>query len=288
MARLEIRFIIPTMRGIQKLLLLSYLFFLVSCNQAQGEDPESFTMESATSTVVDHPSTETPLPTTTFTPIATVTVTPLIVTDTPKPVFQLCSPLAEQSIQEIPEIVSDPYNPPRMGKDDRHQGTDFAYYRRKDRTTIEGEEVQAMLAGRVVAVVENQPPYGNMVIIETPRNVLPSAIGNKFEIDEDESLFILYAHFRIPPLVTLGDMIACGQTLGEVGTTGYNIINPHLHIETRVGLTGQLFGEGMAYYDTRTSEVERSNYELWRTSGEFRHFDPMVLVNEYLENWVGE
>ena len=288
MARLDIRFIIYNMHRIRKYLLLSYLFFLFSCNQAQIEIPESFQMEPTTSTVAYNSSTETPLPTITYTPIAVVTLTPLIVVDTPKPVFQLCSPLAEQSIQEIPEIVSDPYNPPRMGKDDRHQGTDFAYYRRKDRTTIEGEEVRAMLAGRVVAVVENQPPYGNMVIIETPQNALPAEIGNQIEIDEDESLFILYAHFRIPPLVTLGEMIACGQTLGEVGATGYNIINPHLHIETRVGLAGQIFREGMAYYDTRTSEVERSNYELWRVSGEFRHFDPMVLINEYLKNWIGE
>ena len=60
--------------------------------------------------------------------------------------------------------------------------------------------------------------------------------------------------------------------LGEVGATGYNIINPHLHLETRIGPAEGEFSDGMAYYDTRTTEAERSNYELWRTSGEFTPF----------------
>jgi len=207
---------------------------------------------------------------------------------TPKPVLQLCSPLAEQSIQEILEIVSDPYNPPRPGKDDRHHGTDFAYYRRKNRTTIEGEQVQALMAGRVVAVVKDQLPYGNMVILETQRHTLPADIIAQFEIAEGHSLYILYAHFGYPPIVTLGEKVVCGQTLGEVGATGYNIVNPHLHIETRVGPAEQVFVDGMAYYDTRTTEIERKNYELWRTSGEFRHFDPMTLLNTYYLKGIDE
>ena len=82
--------------------------------------------------------------------------------------------------------------------------------------------------------------------------------------------------------------INCGQPLGQVGATGYNIVNPHLHIETRIGKSRHFFTNGMAYYDTSTKEEERSNYELWRMSGEFRHFDPMILINEYLNNWVGD
>jgi hypothetical protein len=73
-----------------------------------------------------------------------------------------------------------------------------------------------------------------------------------------------------------------------VGTTGYNIVNPHLHLETRIGPQGATFLEGMKYYDTRATEAEQANYEMWRTSGYFRHFDPLDLINMYLENWVGE
>ena len=219
-------------------------------------------------------------------PTITLTAFSPLDTVTPKPAFQLCSPLEEQSIQEIPEIVSGPYNPPRPGKDDRHHGTDFAYYRRKDRTTIEGERVQALLAGRVAAVIQDKPPYGNMVIIETPESALPPEIIRQLEMVEGESLYTLYAHLKAAPLVTLGDPVSCGQTLGEVGATGYNIVQPHLHFETRIGPADGLFLDGMAYYDTRTTEAERANYELWRTSGVFRHFDPMSLINAYLLNSV--
>jgi len=234
------------------------------------------------------PPADTPFPTKTIEPTPMVAVPAPMDTATPRPVLQLCSPLAEQTLSEIPEIVSDPYNPPRLDKDDRHHGTDFAYYRRKDRLTNEGEVVQAMMAGQVVAVVKDQLPYGNMVIIETESSSLPSEVQAQIGIAENESLYILYAHFGNPPLVALGDAFECGRALGDVGATGYNIVNPHLHLETRVGPAGMVFANGMAFYDTQTTEAERSNYELWRTGGEFRHFDPMDLINTYLQNWAGE
>ena len=263
-------------------------FFLSACASTDNMIPVTLTDELLTLTVMPPSPTKIPPPTKTSTPTITVAAPTPIDSATPKPVLQLCSPLAEQTIQEIPEIVSDPYNPPRPGKDNRHHGTDFAYYRRKDRTTIAGEGVQALMAGQVVAVVQDQLPYGNMVIIETPRSTLSSEIVAQFEISIDESLYVLYAHFRNPPLVALGDQIDCGDILGEVGSTGYNIVNPHLHMETRIGPAGVTFVDGMAYYDTRTTEAERANYELWRTSGIFRHFDPMSLINAYLQHWVGE
>jgi murein DD-endopeptidase MepM/ murein hydrolase activator NlpD len=228
-------------------------------------------------------------PTVTTSPTNTVEIpTSLVETETPLSNKLLCSPLAEQSLWEIHEIVSDPYNPPPPGKDERHHGTDLAYYRRKDRLTNEGEGVQAILAGKVVASVQDQLPYGNMVIIETQSNHIPSIISEEFEILEDQSLYILYAHFGTAPLVDLGDLVICGQMIGDVGATGYNIVNPHLHFETRIGPTGEIFAAGMAYYDTRTTQEERKNYELWRTSGVFRHVDPMAIIAKYLESQVRE
>jgi len=41
---------------------------------------------------------------------------------------------------------------------------------------MEGLPIQAVLAGRVAAVIENRPPYGNMVIIETPLSQIPLEI----------------------------------------------------------------------------------------------------------------
>ena len=104
-----------------------------------------------TSTMTPLPPTDAPLPTKTFESTSTVAAPTPMDTATPKPVFKLCSPLAEQSLKELSEIVSDPYNPPRAGSDERHHGTDISYYRRKDRNTIAGEAVQALVAGQVVA-----------------------------------------------------------------------------------------------------------------------------------------
>jgi len=205
-------------------------------------------------------------------------------TETPAPkwIQQLCSPLAEQALAEIPEIVSDPYNPPPPGRDERHHGVDFAYYRRKDRITNEGEIVQAILPGRAAAVVKNQLPYGNMVILETEGSRLPPVLRADLGIRPGESLYHLYAHFGAAPLVVFGDEIACGQPLGAVGASGYNIVNPHLHLETRIGPAGMSFPAGLGFYTTAASDDERENYLLWRTSGVFRHFDPMRLILFYL------
>ncbi len=193
--------------------------------------------------------------------------------------FHLCSPLAEQEITELSEIVSDSYDPPPPGKDERHQGVDFAYYRRGERASIEGEGVQAILPGRVASSMNDRLPYGNMVIIETPRSDLPPGIIRSVDIDPGESLYHLYAHLAAPPQVTVGDWVNCGQLLGEVGKTGYNIPVPHLHFETRIGPADAVF-ESMAFYDTRATENEMYNYRWWRMSGEFRHFDPMILFDE--------
>lgn len=259
---------------------------------AVSDDPIIVTMTDVlvplTSTMTPLPPTDAPLPTKTFHSTSTVAAPTPMDTATPKPVFQLCSPLAEQSLKELSEIVSDPYNPPRDGSDERHHGTDISYYRRKDRNTIAGEAVQALVAGQVVAMIQDQLPYGNMVIIETGRSALPLEITDQFGISEDELLYILYAHFGNPPLVALRDQVECGQSLGEVGATGYNIVNPHLHLETRIGPAEVDFSDGIAYYDTSTTEAERTNYELWRTSGVLRHFDPMILIDTYLQNWAGE
>jgi murein DD-endopeptidase MepM/ murein hydrolase activator NlpD len=197
--------------------------------------------------------------------------------------FPVCSPLASEEIEQLSEIISDPYKPPPPGRDERHHGVDFSYYRREERIGIEGEVVQSILPGAVSAVINNRLPYGNMVIIETPGENLPEALRTELKIDFGESLYHLYAHMIEPPLVNLLDNVECGQIIGMVGSTGYYVVNAHLHLETRIGPHDTVF-DGMVFYDTSASQIEMDNYRRWRTGGEFIHFDPMTLFQYFIDN----
>ena len=212
-------------------------------------------------------------PNATKTPRSTSTPVQNPPTETP---FQICSPLALQTIAELHEIVSDPYDPPPPGHEERHHGVDFSYYRRGGRLSILGEGVQSVFPGWVAAAIQNEYPYGNMVIVETPGGDLPVWLAEQLQVEAGESLYLLYAHFGEAPLVELGEVVEACQPLGEVGKSGdFNV--EHLHLETRIGPAGGEFAS-MAYYHSRTTAEQRGNYELWRTSGVYRHFDPMVLI----------
>ncbi len=128
-----------------------------------------------------------------------------------------------------------------------------------------------------VSVIDDLYPYGNMVIIETPFDSIPDPVRDAINIEGNESLYILYAHLNQPPLVRLGAQVSACQLLGEVGKSG-NADIPHLHLETRLGPPGTVF-TSMRFYDTRASVEEMENYKLWRTSGVYRHFDPMKLLS---------
>lgn len=141
---------------------------------------------------------------------------------------------------------------------------------------MKGEPVQSILPGRAAAVLNDLYPYGNMVMVETPLIDIPETLVEDLEIPAGESLYILYAHMNQPPMVSLGEQVQVCQPLGEVGMSGNTDI-PHLHVETRFGPSGHVF-KSMRYYDTRATLEELADYELWRTSGEFQHFDPMVLL----------
>lgn len=221
-----------------------------------------------------------------LTPSATTTVvviTPDLVTPAVTPTtleetagFSVCSPLEIHPLEELPQIISDPYHPPPMGKDDRHQGVDFSYYERGDRSSIQGVVVQSVLPGTVAASLKDSFPFGNLVIIETPGSQLPDWLRARFGFAEGESLYILYAHLDQAPLVELGQAVQERQPLGQVGKSG-NAGIAHLHLETRIGPAGIVFPV-MGYYLAGDTPEEQENYLLWRTSGAFRHFDPMQLL----------
>jgi murein DD-endopeptidase MepM/ murein hydrolase activator NlpD len=195
----------------------------------------------------------------------------------------MCSPLKDETLASLWEIVTNPFGAPPIGREDLHHGVDFAHYRRGEQLSIDGEIIQSLFPGIVAASIVDRLPYGNMVIVETPYALIPEKIMEKFGVAPGESLYSLYAHMGNLPRVNLNDDILCGQSLGIVGITGYDIVNPHLHLETRIGPPGIRF-LGMAFYDASATEEEMNNYKRWRTSGDFRNIDPMMIIVEYLSS----
>lgn len=246
---------------------------MVGCAAKPQISTQSDPPESTAPTMAATPL---PAPSKTPTPSPTVTQTPTVTT-TPTPAFKMCSPLPLHPLEELLQIIGDPYKPPPPGREERHHGIDFGYYHYKDRDSMLGEPLQAVLSGVVAASIEDRYPYGNMIIIETPRSELPVELVEYLDIPIGESLYILFAHMNIPPLVRLGEAVEACQPLGEVGMSGNTDI-PHLHLETRLGPAGVAF-ESMRFYETRATQEEMDNYVRWRTGGEFRHFDPMTLFS---------
>jgi murein DD-endopeptidase MepM/ murein hydrolase activator NlpD len=85
--------------------------------------------------------------------------------------------------------------------------------------------------------------YGNVILVEYPYNSLPAAVRGDLNLQENQSLYMLYPHLRDAPALQAGDIVRSGQVIGNVGSTG-NSSGPHLHFETRTGTTGSLnFGD---------------------------------------------
>jgi murein DD-endopeptidase MepM/ murein hydrolase activator NlpD len=217
--------------------------------------------------------------------------------------FVISSPLQGIRISELPDILTQDFIQPRPGQDDGHYGVDYAYYRRGDQLSILGTPVLSVLPGSVAAVLFNRPPFGNAIMVETRLADLPAEwvaalhlppLPNPLPVVDrvpcdlsdvpellavpDESLYLIYAHFNLTPTLQMGEWVASGSVLGEVGNSGYSG-NPHLHLEAHVGPAGVAFGS-LAFYEVGTTEQERHNYCLWRMSGVFRAFDPRILFGE--------
>ena len=267
------------------------LLFLCGCSSAAvNEQPVNETTpviveikNTSLPTITPLPPTETPLPTQTFTP--TVEILPF------------CSPLEGIELSKIVNMVGNPYNPPVEGSDDAHQGLDLADRLSGSEITLEGRPVQAMLSGRVAGIILDRFPYGNAVIIETPVENLrlnmslpqPVLYGTRTSAlscpdntyanapaSEELSIYWLYGHLQEEPTLQIGDQVICGEVIGKIGKTG-NALNPHLHIEARIGPSGTSFNS-LAHYDASATIDEMQNYCLWRISGLFRVLDPLKVL----------
>lgn len=243
--------------------------------------------------------------------VATPTDTPQVVlvetslqTSTPAREFvQVCSPLAGVKMEQLNGMIVNPYHPPKLGSDDPHQGLDLAKLSGPYGIALAGMTVNAVLSGKVAGAAVDRFPYGNMVMIETPLDdslydavpdlilqtplperlpqgalTCPELTANPGASDEPRSLYILYAHMQNPVNARPGDLISCGQEIGIVGDSG-NALNPHLHIEVRVGPSGQIF-PSMAHYDPSADSTEMEAYCTWRVSGVYQTINPACLWGE--------
>jgi murein DD-endopeptidase MepM/ murein hydrolase activator NlpD len=117
-----------------------------------------------------------------------------------------------------------------------------------------------------------------LVIIETPHDDLPADIAFTLDVRQGESLYAMYAHLDKPVNYKVGDTFTKGQKIGEVGMS--QTTEAHLHLEMRVGKSNTVFQQ-MAYYTTNATDEELESYTIWRMSGDYLPFDPMILFKDY-------
>lgn len=160
-------------------------------------------------------------------------------------------------------------------RDDEHHGLDLGYYTR-DGELFTGTPVLAALEGTIASVIHDRPPYGNMVMIETPYEKIPARVIAQEQISPGNSLYTLYAHLQNLQPLEIGQPVTCGQQLAETGLTGFTG-GPHLHFETRWGTANSTF-PAMGFYRADLTPEENQYYTLWRMSGKFKLFDPMILI----------
>ncbi len=162
--------------------LLAGLICLSACTPAAQRIPTSSPTLFPTHTPITPPAAIQPATATSNPPTATITPLAPTATLTATPRVEVCSPLQGITLGEIPQIVTNGFDPPRPGEDDGHQGVDLAFYRFGDQVGMAGLPILSVLSGRVAAAVKDRPPYGNMIIIETPLESVPSAWNTALQL----------------------------------------------------------------------------------------------------------
>lgn len=270
------------------------LLILVSCNRQQLLPEPDF---STPPTRI--PATVTPTATPKPEPTLTAPLNPTADIFPEASEHEVCSPLEGVELIELEAMVVNPFAPPPAGRDEPHQGVDIAQRDAQTNISLEGLQVKAVLAGQVAAVIQNQFPYGNAVIIESLIQKLPEGLKDKLpapaptpvsrspltcpqieqgheQVPDHESLYLLYAHLKEPVDLEVDSLVSCGQALGVIGSTG-NALNPHLHLEARLG-PAEMRYSGLGHYDSRASPQDMANYCDWRISGWYRLVNPLFVL----------
>jgi len=272
------------------LLALLTLSLLSACSPVRQPYPPATGVEAVPALAVTLAPLPTPAPT------ATPRATDPAVTPTSPPLI-IHSPLQGLSFPDLLAVIVNPYNPPPSGSDDPHHGIDFAII--DSGIALAGHNVQAVLPGVVTAVITDRFPYGYALIVETAFAALPPEliitlssipqglgmqnsaltcppVSYHWQENPGKSLYILYAHLLEAPALEPGDSVTGGEAIGSVGASG-NALNPHLHLETRIGPAGASF-TSMAHYDPSASSDEMAAYCTWRISSTFSLVDPILLL----------
>ena len=219
----------------------------------------------------------------------------------PTQAFQVCSPLQGIPIDQIAAAVTNPYHPPPPGSDDPHAGADISDLIPGSQIARPGMPIQAVLSGQVAMAQTGRFPFGSAILIETPLDQLPQGWVEGLHLPAPlttppprsaltcpegvlkpawdtarRSLYVLYAHMQDAPEEKPGQKEACGQVIGKVGKSG-NALNPHLHLEVRVGPAGARF-TSIAHYDNSATLEEMAGYCAWSVGGLFQVIDPLTLL----------
>ena len=137
-------------------------------------------------------------------------------------------------------------NSPREYRAGYHEGIDFV--------ANAGTPVLAAKAGTIVRIdsaftewtpSERQSAFDTAQALGyTPDAVLDRIRGRQVWIDHGEGIVTRYAHLSAVAPLRVGDLVAQGQRIGAVGSSGYPEGGPHLHFEIRVG--DDFYGDGLA------------------------------------------
>lgn len=147
---------------------------------------------------------------------------------------------------EVPSEEQYLPNSPREYRAGYHEGIDFPVSR--------GTPVLAAKAGTIVRV---DTAFTDWTIDEelaafekaqdlgfTPAATLDRIRGRQVWIDHGEGIVTRYAHLSAVAPLRVGDVVAQGQVIGAVGSSGYPEGGPHLHFEIRIG--EDFYGDGLA------------------------------------------
>jgi murein DD-endopeptidase MepM/ murein hydrolase activator NlpD len=219
---------------------------------------------------------------------------------TPTPTWQVCSPLQDVRLTALIGQISNPYNPPPPGSDDPHEGIDLVDLQPGTSIAVAGMQVNSILNGKVAMVLHDRFPYGNAVMVETRMetladlqfvpptpaptlSVIPVLTCPKLEPPANwevspRSIYVLYAHLQTMKDFDVGDSIICGQEIGQIGSSG-NSLNPHLHLEIRIGPAGVQI-PSLAHYSNDATSQEMAWYCTWRVSSWFQLMDPLLVMGE--------
>ncbi|WP_172806363.1 murein hydrolase activator EnvC family protein [Aeromicrobium choanae] len=129
----------------------------------------------------------------------------------------------------------------------RPEGTEPTYpvfggFERPETFSSFGEPIHAVADGTVVKVLDTRRDhlsrtswlaFAYMMVIDGLRDLGGAAavVGNHVVVDHGAGVYSLYAHVRRGSAsVAVGDRVATGQVVGEVGNSG-NTSEPHLHVQ---------------------------------------------------------